>query len=69
MTDPDEAIELAAERGDTAELRRWAAAGHSDAVDLLIEAATEREDLDELRRLANEGSRTAAEVLAELEDE
>ena len=69
MTDPDEAIELAAERGDTAELRRWAAAGQSDAVDLLIEAATEREDLDELRRLADEGSRTAAEVLAELEDE
>ncbi|WP_103339909.1 hypothetical protein [Amycolatopsis sp. CA-126428] len=69
MTDPSEAIELAAERGDTAELRRWAAAGHSDAVDLLIELATEREDLAELRRLAAEGSQTAAEVLAELEGE
>ncbi|WP_329045767.1 hypothetical protein OG738_29740 [Amycolatopsis sp. NBC_01488] len=69
MTDPEEAIELAAERGDSTELRKWAAEGYSDAVDLLVELATEREDLDELRRLARDGSQTAAEVLAELEDE
>jgi hypothetical protein len=69
VTDPEEAIELAAGRGDTAELRKWAAAGYSDAVDLLVELATEREDLDELRRLAQEGCQTAAEVLAELEEE
>ncbi|HEY3465604.1 MAG TPA: hypothetical protein VGL47_10765 [Amycolatopsis sp.] len=69
MTNPEEAIEPAAECGDTGELRKCAAAGHSDAVDLLVELATEREDHDELRRLAAGGGRTSAEVLAELEDE
>ena len=62
-------VELAGERGDLDELRRLAADGNTDAVDLLVELAGEREDLDELRRLAASGSTDAADVLAELTDD
>ena len=62
-------VELAGERGDLDELRRLAADGNTDAMDLLVEAAGEREDLDELRRLAASGNTDAADVLAELTDD
>jgi hypothetical protein len=62
-------LELAAESGDLAELRRLADSGSRDALDQLVESAGEQGDLDELRRLAASGNRDAAEVLAEIEDD
>ncbi|MDX3690131.1 hypothetical protein PV726_07270 [Streptomyces europaeiscabiei] len=61
-----ELIQLAAEQGDLAELRRLSDGGNATATDQLIELATEQDNLDELRRLADRGNATAAEQLAEL---
>lgn len=65
----DVLVELAGERGDLEELRRFADGGSTDATDVLIELAGVRGDLDELRRLAAKGSRDAQEVLSEPTDE
>ena len=71
-TDPDSialAVEAAIERDDVDELRRLAAAGSSDAEDVLVELAAERGDLAELRRLAAAGNTDAVDELVELEEE
>jgi hypothetical protein len=65
----DEQVELAQEREDLDELRRLAAAGSSDATDILVELAGSREDLDELRRFADAGNSDAADILMELTEE
>jgi hypothetical protein len=59
-------VELAGERGDLDELRRLAAAGSADAIDVLVEIAGERGDVEELRRLAEQGNRDAADLLTEM---
>ena len=50
-------------------MRRLAAAGSADAVDVLVEVAGEQGNVAELRRLAELGNRDAADVLAELGEE
>ena len=55
--------------GDLDELRRLAAEGSKDAVDVLVEVAGEQGNAEELRRLAEQGNRDAADLLTEMGEE